>query len=212
MPTFVDVPDELQPAYAKTLLPNVTYNFPEHKLNTPRHPKIAEAERLILKLRSPTREGIRQRLAVGIHEAGHKLEFQKFGIPTTYLGQGIYHLREQDRFLVAFGQVGCPVDECKKLSAVQFARCLVAGRVAEKVIFGSAPDETSECDYEDFVGSGKDGLRRSQLTFLWKLTEEKMLDELRADIASQQQIVHEAACFESEIFGTERSVKTKVAS
>src|SRR5215472_10384479 len=117
MPNLVEVPAELQPAYAKTLLPNVIYRFPEHKLNTPRHPKIAEAERLILRLRSQTREGNRQRLAVSIHEAGHKLEFQKFGISTTYIGEGIYHLREQDNFLVAFGQVGSPNEEIDKLNA-----------------------------------------------------------------------------------------------
>jgi len=207
MTNLVEVPNDLQPAYAKTLLPNVTYKFPEHKLNTPRHPKIAEAERLILKLRSATREGARQRLAVSIHEAGHKLEFQKFGIPTTYLGPGIYHLREKDRFLVAFGQIGCPDEEYKKLSAAQFARCLAAGRVAEKVILGSAPTETSECDFEDFVGSGKDGLRRSQLILFWKFAEEEMLYELHADIAWQHKIIHEAARFERQIFGSDRSVK-----
>jgi hypothetical protein len=207
MTNLVDVPEELQPAYAKTLLPNVIYKFPEHKLYEPRHRGIAEAEQLIVNLRAPTREGTRQRLAVSIHEAGHKLEFQKFGISTTYLGQGIYHVRDQDRFLVAFGQVGCPDEQHSKLSVLQFARCIVAGRVAEKVILGKAPTETSECDYEDFVGSGRNGSRKSQLILVWKLTEEKMLDELHSDIAWQQKIIHEAARFEAQVFGLDRSVK-----
>ena len=205
---LVEIAEELQPAYAKTLLPNVVYSFPEHKLREPRDPKIAEAERQILKLRSFTREGARERLALGVHEAGHKLVLQKLGVETHYAGQSIHHFRETDRFLPVFGAVLFEEEAIQKLSAEQFAAVSVAGQVAERTILGYAPPESFNCDYENFVGSGKDGLRRSQLILLWKQTEERMLAELGADVQWQQRIVHEAARFEAQIFGLDRSVKT----
>jgi hypothetical protein len=207
MSNLVDVPDELQPAYAKTLLPNVIYRFPEHKLCEPRHRGIGEAERLILKLRASTCEGSRQRLAVSIHEAAHKLTMQKLGIATSYAGQSIHHCCETDRFLIVFGAVAADESAVQKLSAEQLAAVSVAGYVAERVLLGEAPAETWKPDYEDFVSSGKDGLRLSQLILLWKLAEELMLDDLRADIAWQQRIIHEAAHFERQVFGVDRSVK-----
>jgi len=202
MTNLVDVPEQLQPAYAKTLLPNVIYNFPEHKLREPRHRGIAEAERLILKLRAPTREGNRQRLAVSIHEAAHKLAMQKLEIATSYAGQSIHHCCETDRFLAVFGAVFADDSAVQTLSAEQLAAVSVAGHVAERVLLGEAPAETWEPDYEDFLASGRDGLRRSQLILVWKLAEEQMLDKLRPDIAWQQEIIHEAARFERQIFGT----------
>jgi len=211
MPNLIELPDnKLQPAYAKTLLPNVIYRFPEHKLCEPRHRGIAEAEGLILKLRAPTREGSRQRLAVSIHEAAHKLAMQKLGIATSYAGQSIHHCCETDRFLTVFGAVAANERVMQALSAEQLAAVSVAGHVAERVFLGEAPAETWEPDYEDFLSSGKDGLRRSQLILVWKLAEETMLDELRADIPWQQKIVHEAARFEAQIFGFDRSVNAAV--
>ena len=206
MSNLVDVPDELQPAYAKTLLPNVIYRFPEHKLCEPRHRGIAEAERLILKLRAPTREGSRQRLAVSIHEAAHKLTMQKLGIATSYAGQSIHHCCETDRFLTVFGAVAADESAVQTLTAEQLAAVSIAGHVAERVLLGEAPAETWEPDHEEFVSSDKDGLRRSQLILVWKLAEEKMLDELRPDIAWQQKIIHEAARFEAQVFDLDRSV------
>src|SRR6476661_1097461 len=116
MPNLVEVTDELQPAYATTLLPNVIYKFPEHKLYEPRHRGIAEAEQLILKLRAPTREGSRQRLAVSIHEAAHKLALRTFGVETSYAGQAIHHFREMDRFLTVFGAVAADEGAVQALS------------------------------------------------------------------------------------------------
>src|SRR5260370_12535747 len=83
------------------MLQNVDYAIPRHKIG---HKKVRECEALIQKLWGSSR----QKLAVSIHESAHKLEFDSLGVVTRYGGSAIYHSMEDDRFMVAFWQDGCP--------------------------------------------------------------------------------------------------------
>ena len=91
-----------------------------------------------------------------------------------------------------------PIQCYQRLNDEQKARFAVAGRVAEIILLGSAPTETSECDFESFILSGKGNA--SELIGIWKKAEEQMLSELRADINLQRAIVHKAAVFEQRVW------------
>ena len=176
------------------MLPEVAYIMPSHKLNNPRHKKLDEAETLIQKLRSDSR----RRLRVAVHEAGHGIVAEQLGLPAWYSGSAIQHVKETDEWIVAFGQTRFPVVCYSRLNAEQTARFAVAGRVAEIVLLGSAPTETSECDFESFIYSGKG--RPSELIGTWKRIEETMLKELQNNLEAQRSIVHEAERFERQIW------------
>jgi hypothetical protein len=178
------------------MLANVQYVMPSHKLNSPRHKKLDEAERAIQKLRSDSR----QRLAVAIHEAGHGITAEQLGLPAWYDGEAIEHIRNTDEWVVAYGRTQVPIKCYQRLNVEQMARFAVAGRVAELVLLGSAPPETSECDFEQFIRSGKDGLPPSELIGIYKTAEERMMKELRGSVNLQRAIVHEAAIFEQRIW------------
>jgi len=108
--------------------------MPSHKLNNPRHKKLDEAEQMIQKLRSDSR----QRLAVAIHEAGHSLAAEQIGIPSWYDGSAIEHVKESDAWIVTFGRTQVPIKCYQRLTVEQMARLAVAGRVAELALLGSA--------------------------------------------------------------------------
>jgi len=173
----------------------VQYRCPSHKAFPPRHKKLVEAEEMIQKMRLNSKH----RLQVAIHEANHSLVAKSFGLETTYGGQAIEHVRETDQWIVVFGRVEVPAREYQKLTVEQMAQFNLAGRVAEIVLLGNAPLETSQLDCESFIYCGKD--LPSRLLLKWKLTEERMIRDLRANLAAQQAIVHEAAVFEQQIFG-----------
>jgi len=156
--------------------------------------KLDQAETMIQKLRSDSR----QRLATAIHEAGHSLVAGQIGIPSWYDGSAIEHVMESDAWIVTFGRTQVPIKCYQRLTAEQMARLAVAGRVAETVLLGAEPIESSECDFESFLLSGKG--RPSELIAIWKRAEEQLVKEFRADINLQRAIVHEAAIFESQIF------------
>ena len=176
------------------MLPNVQYFMPAHKLNNPRHKKLDEAETMIEKLRSDSR----QRLSVAIHEAGHSLVAEQIGIPSWYGGPAIEHVKESDTWIVAFGRTQVPINCYLRLNVEQMARFAVAGRVAEIVLLGSAPTETSECDFEQFISSGKDS--PSELIAIWKKAEEQLLSELSNSIKGQQAVIYEAQRFEQNVW------------
>jgi hypothetical protein len=177
------------------MLANVEYAMPSRKLNNPQHEKLDEAEKMIQKLRAD----LRRRLAVAIHEAGHGIVAEQLGLPAWYNGSAIEHVKETtDEWIVCFGRTQVPINCYLRLNAQQKARLAVAGRVAEIVLLGSAPNETSQSDFEQFISSGKG--RPSELIAIWKRTEEQMLSELRADINLQRAVVHEAAVFEQRVW------------
>jgi vacuolar-type H+-ATPase subunit H len=174
------------------MLVNVEYAMPSHKLNNPRHKKLDEAERLIQKLRSDSR----QRLATAIHEAGHGITAALLGLPAWYDGSAIEHVKETDEWVVCFGRTQVPINCYLRLNADQMARLAVA--VAEMVLLGSAPSETSECDFESFLLNGKG--KASELIGIYKTAEEQMMKELHGSVNLQRAIVHEAAVFEQRIW------------
>jgi hypothetical protein len=176
------------------MLANVHYSMPAHKLNNPRHKKLDEAEKLIQKPRSDSR----QRLAVAIHEAGHGIAAEQLGLPAWYDGSAIQHVKETDEWIVSFGRTQVPINCYLRLTAEQMARLAVAGRVAEIVLLGSAPNETSECDFESFLLNGKG--KASELIGIYKAAEDRMMKELRGNVNLQRAIVHEAAIFEQRVW------------
>src|SRR6266481_8970492 len=99
------------------MLANVQYSMPSHKLNNPRHKKLDEAEKLIQKLRSDSRE----RLIVAIHESYHGLVAQQLGIPSWYNGSAIEHVRDTDEWIVTFGRTAIPFNDYSRLNAEQLA-------------------------------------------------------------------------------------------
>ena len=72
--------------------PGVAYLFPSQKLCKPRHPKIAEAEKEISRMRCSSK----QKLATAIHEGNHFLTAKRFGLNPKYDGQAIEHVKETD--------------------------------------------------------------------------------------------------------------------
>lgn len=176
------------------MLDQVDYICPPHKLLNPRHTKLDEAETLIKKLRSDSR----QRLAVAVHEAGHGIAAEQLGLPAWYDGSAIEHVKETDEWIVCFGRTQVPIQCYLRLSAEQMARLAVAGRVAEIVLLGSAPNETSECDFESFLLNSKG--KASELIGIYKAAEERMMKELRGNVNLQRAIVHEAAIFEQRVW------------
>jgi hypothetical protein len=179
----------------------VTYKLPDQMTN-PRYRTFLRAQRLVEKFRFDSRS----KLAVGFHEAGHKLEFDRLGVESKYEGLGIEHDNESDSFSVVYGKC-IPIceDGVLHVTAEQLARVAVAGRVTELVMLGEAPVETSEFDFLGFIHSGLG--KPSELIYLWKTTEESMIQELRSDLAWQQKAVHEASRFERAVFGPDRSIK-----
>ncbi len=172
------------------MLTNVAYAIPTHHFYEPKHRKLSECEELITRLRKDSK----QRLAVGIHEANHYLTAKKLGLQPRYGGSAIEHICETDQWVCTFGQTQVPIEEYQKLTIEQTAEFLVAGSVAERVILGFAPDETSQSDYEALIFSGRG--KPSDLIWLWKKTLE-----------AQRRLIHAGARYESEIFGIDRSVR-----
>jgi hypothetical protein len=177
------------------LLDGVSYVMPHHARFSPRHKKLEEAETRVQCLRSDSR----QRLAVALHEANHKIVAEQLGLTATYAGPAIEHFRDSNSWLVSLGRTFVLSDEYERLSVEQAARFHVAGRVAETVLLGSALNEPSEeSDCEQFIYSGRGN--PSQLIAIWKRTEETMLQELQNDLEAQRRIVYEAQKCEQEIF------------
>jgi len=178
------------------------YEMPLDQINSP---SVKKAEQLIAR----TLANPRERRATLYHEAFHTLTFQKYGVPTSYRGPAVGHLKESDRFYVVFGEVRASPEACKKLTAEQMARVAVAGIVAEKVLLGTANPPGKQMDFETYISSGQGGKKASELIYLFKLAEEQLTEELRADLNLQRDIVHEAARCEQAICGFDESVKNE---
>jgi hypothetical protein len=184
------------------MLPEVAYIMPPHKLNNPRHKKLDEAEKMIQKLRSDSR----QRLAVAIHEAGHGIVAEQLGMPAWYDGSAIEHVKESDEWIVSFGRTQVPIGCYLRLNVEQMARFAAAGVAAETVLLGSEPSPTADSDFESFIQSSK--CPPSESIGIYKAVQEQMLNEWRNDLETQRRIVHEGAVFERQVW-PELAVKTE---
>jgi len=185
------------------MLPAIEYAMPSHKLYPPRHKKITEAEQEITRsLSNP-----RGRLSLSYHEAAHALEYRKLGIETKYGGPIVFHDCPTDTFSACYGSVQVRDTDYLRLAAEpeKLARVLVAGRVAELVLMGKTDEGTSDGDFSDFLLFAKG--KPSELILIWKRAEEHYFKDLSADLSQQREIVHEAAIFESAIFGIDRTIR-----
>jgi len=185
------------------MLPSIEYAMPSHKLYPPKFPAIAEAENEIARVLSDPRG----RLALSYHEAAHAIQFKRLGIETKFSGPAVFHDCFTDSFSACYGAVAVRDADYLQLAAEpeKLARVLVAGRVAELVLMGKTDDGSSDGDLSDFLLFTKG--KPHELILIWKRAEEQYLQELSADLNLQRQIVHIAALFEEEIFGTDRSVR-----
>jgi len=68
----------------------------------------------------------------------------------------------------------------------------------------SVPTENN--DFADFLRFAR-GKGTAELIGIWKRVEEEYSRELSADLNQQREIVHEAARFEEQICGTDRSIR-----
>jgi hypothetical protein len=185
------------------MLPAITYAMPSHKTYPPKFPAIVEAETEILKCLSDPRG----RLALSYHEASHAIQFRRFGLETAFSGPTVFHDCATDSFSACYGAVQVRDADYLKLAQEpeKFAKVLVAGRVAELVLMGKTDEGSSDGDFSDFLLFSKG--KPHELILIWKRAEEEYLRELSADLNQQREIVHLAALFEEEIFGTDRSVR-----
>jgi hypothetical protein len=183
---------------------SIRYEIPTHRLFPPRHPMVAEAEKEITRFVSDPRK----RLALSYHEAAHAIQFRRFGIETKYSGPAVTHECSTDSYGASYGSVCVRDSDYLKLAETpeRLARVLVAGKTAELVLIGKTDEGTSDSDFENFLLFSKG--KPHELILLWKRTEESHLAELSADLNQQKEIVHNAARFEQEIFGSDRSVRT----
>jgi|SRR6267154_1659774 len=182
---------------------SIQYELPSHKLFPPKHRKVIEAEKEIARVLADPGE----RLAVSYHEAAHALNFRRFGIETRYGGPSVLHDCYTDVYSVSYGSAIVRDTDYLKLAETpeQLARVLVAGRVAEDVLMGSTvPTENN--DFADFLRFAQ-GKGTTELIGIWKRVEEEYSRELSADLNQQREIVHEAARFEEQICGADRSVR-----
>ena len=185
------------------MLPAIEYAMPSHKLYPPRHKQITEAEQEITRFLSDPRG----RLSLSYHEAAHALEYRKLGIETRYGGPIVFHDCPTDTFSACYGSVQVRDTDYLRLAAEpeKLARVLVSGEVAERVLMGTVSSGGSDGDFSDFLLFAKG--QPSHLIWIWKNVREAYLKELSADLNQQREIVHEAARFEEDIFGTDRSVR-----
>ena len=182
---------------------SIQYELPSHKLFPPKHRKVIEAEKEIVRVLADPRE----RLSVSYHEAAHALNFRKFGIETRYGGPSVLHDCCTDLYSVSYGSAMVRDTDYLKLaeSSERLARVLVAGRVAESVLLGSSVSLENN-DFADFLQFAR-GKGTAELIGIWKRVEEEYSRELSADLNQQREIVHEAARFEEQICGVDRSIR-----
>jgi hypothetical protein len=185
------------------MLPAVIYEMPSHKTYPPKFPAIAEAEKKITECLSDSRG----RLTLSYHEAAHALNYRRFGIETKYSGPTVSHDCVTDTFSAYYGAVAVRDADYLRLAAEpeKLARVLVSGEVAERVLMGQVTPGGSDGDFADFLLFAKG--RASHLIWIWKKAKETYLQELAADLEQQRAIIHEAAIFENEICGMDRSVR-----
>jgi hypothetical protein len=183
---------------------SIRYEIPTHRLFPPRHPMVAEAEKEITRYVSDPRK----RLALSYHEAAHAIQFRRFGIETKYAGPSVTHDCPTDTYAACYGSVCVRDSDYLALAETpeRLARVLVAGKTAELVLIGKTDEGTWDRDFEDFLLFSKG--KPHELILLWKRTEEAYFEELSADLNQQREIVHNAAMFEKEIFGSDCSVRT----
>jgi hypothetical protein len=180
----------------------ITYKLPD-QLNNARFKTLLKAQDLVKNLRADSR----QRLETAIHESGHFLKAQRFGLRPRYVGQAVEFVSDTDGWTTRFGAVQVPLYPYLELTLEQMAAYHVAGKVAEIVLLGMSPDKASEgsqSDFEQFIYSGFASV--SELILVWKWAEETAIRELEADLESQRQIIHEASRAEVELFGPDRSI------
>jgi len=182
---------------------SIHYELPSHRLFPPKHRKIIDAEKEVARVLADPRE----RLAVSYHEAAHALNFRKFGIETLYGGPSVLHECCTDVYSVSYGSAMVRDMDYLKLAETseRLARVLVAGAVAESVLLSSSVSLESN-DFADFLRFAR-GKGTAELIGIWKRVEEDYIRELSADLNQQREIVHEAARFEEQICGTDRSVR-----
>ncbi len=176
--------------------------MPSHKLYPPKFAAIVEAEKEITRFLSDPRG----RLSLSYHEAAHAIQFRRFGIETKFSGPAVSHDCPTDTFSACYGAVQVRDADYLRLAAEpeKLARVLVAGRVAELVLMGKTDEGTSDGDFSDFLLFAKG--KPSELILIWKRAEEQYFKDLSADLTQQREIVHEAAVFQSEIFGIDRTI------
>jgi len=184
-------------------LPEIFFDMPSHKLLPPKFAAIVEAEKEITRFLSDPCG----RLALSYHESAHAIQFRRFGVETKYSGPVVSHDCPTDKFTACYGAVQVRDADYLRLAAEpeKLARVLVAGEIAEIVLIGKTDEGTADSDLSDFLIFAKG--RPSELLLVWKRTREAYLRELSADLNQQREIVHLAALFEEEIFGTDRSVR-----
>lgn len=177
------------------MLSNVRY-----RLHGSSREKLTQAESVVQKfIASP-----RGRLQIAIHEASHRLVANELGLTSFYTGPSIE--QEQNDFGVTLGAVHLLSSETDKLTTQDLARLLVSGRVGERVLLQTGNQTVwSEDDFRSFVLSGRGA--PADLIAEWKQAEECLLRELSSDLERQRKIIHEAATYEQQIFGIDRSVK-----
>jgi hypothetical protein len=178
----------------------VTYKLPD-QLNHTRFKTLLKAQDLVKNLRSDSR----QRLETAIHESGHYLKAQRFGLTPRYVGQAVEFVSDTDGWTTRFGAVQVPLYPYLELTLERMADYHVAGKVAEIVLLGVSPDKASEgsqSDFEQFIYSGFASV--SELILVWKQAEETAIRELQANLEYQREIIHEASRAEEQIFGAER--------
>ncbi len=181
---------------------SIKYDLPTHRLFPPKHKKVIEAERTISRAVSNPRE----RLSIAVHEASHALVFRKFGIGVRYGGPEINHDCPTDIYSVTYGTAQVRDKDYLRLAAnpENFARVLVAGAVAERVLMGHVISSCS--DFEDFLRFAK-GKSTADIIGIWKAVEEDYCRELSRDLNQQREIVHEAEIFHQTIFGIDSSIR-----
>jgi len=185
-------------------LPEISWVMPSHKRYPPKFPAIAEAEKKITRFLSEPRG----RLSLSYHEAAHALNYKRFGIETRHSGPTVFHDCVTDSFSACYGAVQVRDADYLQLAEEpeKLARVLVSGDVAELVLMGKTAPGASDGDFSDFLHFAK-GKSTAELIGIWKQAKEKYFRELAADLNQQREIVHAAALFEEEIFGTDRSIR-----
>jgi hypothetical protein len=181
----------------------VSYKLPD-QLTDARFKTLLKAQSLVQSVRTDSRK----RLCTAIHEAGHFRKAQQFGLTPRYVGQAIEYVSDTDGWITRFGAVQVPLYPYLELTLEQMADFHVAGKVVEIALLGVSPDKASvgsQSDYEQFIYSGFAGV--SELILAWKRAEESAIQELRADLGSQQAIIHESARAEQSIFGPDQSIR-----
>lgn len=172
--------------------------IPPDKLDDPRLIEWERASRA-------AHEDKNYRMVTCVHEAGHAVYMEKAGARVVFHGPVAFYDSENDTFDIGTAAVAADGGSGLSLDALAMARWYVAGRIAQKALFGKdlverrGLDESDAHDFKVFCGEWKRfGFPHDQMMPHWEQAKVEVEKDLRSP-ALRRQIWERAREFEQQL-------------